>query len=89
MPRGTGSGRHKYVPLQRYLLALAPEVQELTLPFPAMEQLLGAPLPPSAGRPSYWTGGTVARNWHRVGFAAHYLRVDHAVRFTRRAPGHR
>jgi hypothetical protein len=48
MPRGTGSGRHKYVPLQRYLLALAPAVQELTLPFAEIEQLLGAPLPASA-----------------------------------------
>jgi hypothetical protein len=93
MPHGTAIGRRKYLPLQRYLLGLAPAVQEVTLTFPEVEEIIGAPLPASAALHNFWMAGSTAWNWQRVSFAARLLRgglvTEHAVRFTRQAPRRR
>jgi hypothetical protein len=93
MPRGQNTSRHKYVFLQRYLLALPPDVQEVALTFLEIKAILGTPLPRSALLPEYWTASTVAQNWPQVGFAAQLLLgsgvTEHAVRFTRLAPRRR
>jgi hypothetical protein len=62
-------GPRKYDPLVAYLAGLA--VDEVTLTLPEIEQIVGALLPPSAYRPSYWTRSTralVARPWLRAGW---------------------
>ena len=62
-------GPRKYDPLTRYLAALT--VDALTLTFPENEQLVGAPLPPSAYRSSYWTRSIrplIMRPWVRAGW---------------------
>jgi hypothetical protein len=46
-------GPHKYDPLTRYLAALTED--EVTLPFAAIELILGATLPRSARQSSFWT----------------------------------
>jgi hypothetical protein len=82
-------GPRKYEPLTRYLAAL--DTDEVTLTFAAIEQLVGAPLPPSAWRSSYWTRapqpqGPQSRPWSRVGWrvARIHLRLDRpAVTFVR------
>ena len=51
MPRHLGP--RKYVPLTRYLAALA--VDAVTLTFSEIEAIIGAPLPPSARRSTFWT----------------------------------
>jgi hypothetical protein len=75
----------KYLPLNRYLDALAPEQGSVRLSFAQLEEILGAALPPSAWLAHYWAGSTVARyNWERCGFAARLDRLDRLVEFTRR-----
>jgi hypothetical protein len=62
-------GPRKYDPLVAYLVGLA--VDEVTLPLPEIERIVGVLLPPSAYRPSYWTRSTrslVARPWLRAGW---------------------
>ena len=51
----------KYQPLADYLAALPPETEAVTLTFPAIEALLGAPLPRSAVRTMFWTNARQPR----------------------------
>ena len=67
MPRWPGP--RKYDPLTRYLANLAPD--EVTLTFAEIEAIVGAPLPASARRASFWTTTPrplVARPWVRAGW---------------------
>ena len=86
MPR---YGPRKYDPLTRYLAALTVDAVRLT--FAEIEQLVGALLPPSAWRPSYWTTTArplVMRPWVRVGWRVvrTELRIETpAVTFARMA----
>ena len=67
-----------YQPLGDYLAALPPETASVTLSFPAIEAILGEPLPASAGKTSWWsntptTGST--RPWRRAGWRAVQIHV--------------
>lgn len=83
--------RKKYQPLGEYLAALPPTVNERTLSFDQVTQIIGDTLPPSASTYREWwsnqEGGSRAPQWRAAGF-----KVDHAdlkrqiVRFKRIAP---
>ena len=70
----------KYQPLADYLVALPPETETVTLTFAAIEALLGAPLPRSAYRQTFWAnargpnGTSQARAWQGAGWRAAGLR---------------
>ena len=51
----------KYQPLADYLAALPAETEAVTLTFPEIEALLGAPLPRSAVRTTFWTNARQPR----------------------------
>ena len=53
MPRRVGPP--KYQPLTAYLAALV--AGEVTLTLGEIERIVGAPLPPSARTPNFWTNG--------------------------------
>ena len=75
----------KYLPLLRYLEALSPAQQTVSLTFAELETLLGNLLPASAWMQSYWTASSIARtNWERSGFTATLDRIERRVIFTRR-----
>jgi hypothetical protein len=65
----TRNGPRKYDPLTTYLGGLA--VDQVTLTFAEVEEIVGAPLPPSAWRLSFWSTtaqSLVARPWLRAGW---------------------
>ena len=75
-------GPRKYDPLTRYLAALT--VDEVTLTFPGIEAIIGAPLPASASLSSFWprtSRSLVARPWVRARWrvARAQLRVEPPV----------
>ena len=80
-------GPRKYDPLTRYLAALT--VDEVTLTFPEIEAIIGAPLPASASLSSFWPRTArelVARPWVRAGWQvarAHLHSATPAVTFAR------
>ena len=62
-------GPRKYDPLARYLADLTAD--EVTLTFPEIEAIIGAPLPASASLSSFWprtSRSLVARPWVRAGW---------------------
>jgi hypothetical protein len=75
----------KYLPLNRHLEQFGSEVENVSITFKEMEQILGSSLPPSAWLAHYWAGSSVARyNWERSGFGAKLDRLGRLVVFTRR-----
>ena len=75
----------RYLALDRYLEAVPPEQQTVSLTFADLEALLGRPLPPSALLAHFWGSSAVGRsNWERSGFAAKLDRLGPLVTFTRR-----
>jgi hypothetical protein len=81
------SPARKYEPLLRYLAALPPDQQTVTLTFAELEQLLQFPLPASAWTDAYWATSAVARKyWQPQGFTATLARGTWRVTFTRRVP---
>ena len=58
MPRG---GPSKYQPLADYLAAQPAAVGSLTLTFPEIEAIVGAPLPATAERATFWANARQPR----------------------------
>ena len=88
MPR---RGTHKYEPLRRYLAVLPPEVEVETLTIPAIETLLGGPLPPSAWRRPFWRNSRPAARvgWRPAGWWVYAVDLTpgaEAVSFVRVGP---
>ncbi|MHB8574854.1 MAG: DUF7662 domain-containing protein [Dehalococcoidia bacterium] len=75
----------KYLPLNRHLESLPADQASASITFAQLEEILGAPLPPSAWLAHYWAGSSVARyNWERSGFSARLDRLGRLVLFTRK-----
>jgi len=84
----------KYEPLEIYLLATPPAVQEVTLSFAQIEQILGAPLPESSVAHRPWWGNQrdskirpQAHAWLSAGFLVDTVnqgRSNGSVRFKRK-----
>ena len=64
------TGSRKYQPLVAYLAALPPETVTVTLTFPEIEAIIGAPLPPTARSRSWWsnTRSMASRSWFVTGW---------------------
>jgi putative restriction endonuclease len=84
----------KYEPLEQYLHAIPLNVQEVTLSFPEIERILGAPLPKSSTKhPAWWRNQVVSKSlsqahaWLSAGFlidAVNQRRSIGSVRFKRK-----
>ncbi len=72
----------KYRPLVRYLTALPPEQEQVSLTFGELAAVIG-PLPRAADQPSFWSGTQARRNWEPYGFSARLAPDRDAVQFTR------
>ena len=78
MPTRTGAP-NKYDPLLHYLQALAPEREQVTVTFTAIEALIGSALPASAWTGMFWGNNSYRPSaWRVAGFRARLLRYPGA-----------
>jgi hypothetical protein len=67
----------KYTPLEHYLRGITPGLDEVSLSFEKIEQVLGASLPPSAHRhQAWWANEADGRHVHAHAWMNAGWRVD-------------
>lgn len=80
----------KYAPLEDYLKGIAPSKADITLSFVAIEKIIKAKLPASAGTHRAWWGNeksgshTQARHWQSAGFIVDSVDLKRKLIYFRR-----
>ncbi|MES1262901.1 MAG: hypothetical protein ABUL69_01010, partial [Peristeroidobacter soli] len=90
MAKAIDTDRRRYAPLGRYLRDLPPSQLGATLGFDEIEQIISAPLPPSATNHRQWwanqSAGSRAPHWDAAGFKVDSVDAGkRLVRFVRKA----